>query len=336
MQLFTLKNKQGIEAAISNYGGIVVSLKTPDRKGTMADIVLGHDHLDAYRTNPPYFGALIGRCGNRIARAHFTLDGHSYQLAANNGRNHLHGGTEGFDKKIWKAVPHDTVAGPALTLSYVSPDGEEGYPGTLKVVVTYTLTHANELRLDYQASTDRPTLVNLTHHSYFNLKGHDQGSILDHELTILADAITAVDSELIPSGALRAVAGTPFDFRSPQPIGARIAASDEQIAQGPGYDHNFALANAGKGLRPVATVYEPSSGRTLEVATTEPGLQFYSGNFLDGSIVGKGGYRYPRHGGFCLEAQLYPDAPHHPEFPSAVLRAGETYRQTTIYRFGMR
>ena len=336
MQLFTLKNKQGIEASISTYGGIVVSLKTPDRKGQMADIVLGHDRLEDYAHNSPYFGALIGRYGNRIARASFSLEGRTYQLAANNGRNHLHGGLQGFDKKNWEAHAHETAAGPALTLTYVSPDGEEGYPGQLIVNVTYTLTDANELRLDYRASTDKTTLVNLTHHSYFNLKGHGQGTILDHELTILADAITAVDPELIPTGELRAVEGTAFDFRTPCTIGARIADSDPQIAHGPGYDHNFVLRDPGGGLRRVAEVYEPLSGRTLEVLTTEPGLQFYSGNFLDGTIVGKSAQRYLRHGGFCLEAQLFPDAPHHPQFPSAVLEVGETYQQTTVYRFGTR
>jgi aldose 1-epimerase len=322
-----------MEAQITNYGGIVVSLKVPDRNGKFADVVLGFDSLDDYLKKHPYFGALIGRYGNRIGGAQFKLNGILYPLAKNDGTNHLHGGMIGFDKAVWKAKPLAGREASALELSYLSKDGEEGYPGNLSSKVTYTLSDDNALRIDYEATTDKDTVVNLTNHSYFNLEGQGNGDILNHEITIAADHFTPVNSGLIPTGELRPVAGTPFDFREPHKIGERIAADDEQLRLGNGYDHNFVLKGADGNLRLAAQVTEPRSGRILQVYTTEPGVQFYCGNFLDGSLHGKGGKVYQRRYGFCLETQHFPDSPNKPEFPSTLLHPGSTYRTSTVYRF---
>jgi len=336
VELFTLANAHGLRAKIITYGAIVVSLEVPDRTGALADVVLGYDNLQQYLKDSPYFGAIVGRYGNRIARGRFTLDGAEYRLATNDGRNHLHGGIRGFDKVLWKGEPFKEKQAVGVRLTYLSPDGEEGYPGNLNAIVTYRLTNENELRIDYEATTDKPTIVNLTHHSYFNLAGQGSGDILSHLLQINADRFTPVDSELIPTGELRSVDGTPLDFRRPTAIGARIGADDQQLRNGRGYDHNFVLNSGGTSLALAATVYQPTSGRVMEVLTTEPGLQFYSGNFLDGHHVGKGGRAYHYRTGFCLEAQHFPDSPNKPHFPSVVLRPGQTYRQTTIYRFSVR
>jgi len=334
VDLYTLRNAGGMEARICNYGGIVVSLSVPDRLGRPGDVVLGYETLAEYEKNNPYFGCLVGRYGNRIAGGKFVLDGREYALATNDGPNHLHGGVRGFDKVVWQARPLETPSGPALELRYRSPDGEEGYPGNLDVTAVYTLTQDNELRLDYTAVTDRPTIVNLTHHSYFNLAG--RGDILSHEVMIRAERFTPVDKTLIPTGELRPVAGTPFDFNTPTAIGARIDQDDEQLRFGRGYDHNWVISKPMGELGLMARVYEAESGRVMDVLSTEPGLQFYSGNFLDGTIRGKGGRVYGFRNGFCMEPQHYPDSPHHPEFPSVVLRPGETYRNTIIYRFSTR
>jgi aldose 1-epimerase len=331
--LYTLRNAHGLRADISNYGGIVTSLLVPDRGGQMADVVLGYDSLADYLAGSPYFGAIVGRYGNRIARGRFTLDGVTYTLAVNNGPNALHGGLKGFDKVVWQAQPYSDSIEAGLRLHYVSPDGEEGYPGRLDVTVTYALTNANALRIDYRMTTDKATIHNVTHHGYFNLAGHASGDILGHELMLHADRFTPVDSTLIPTGELRAVAGTPFDFRTPTAIGARIDADDRQLRYAGGYDHNFVLNGEAGTLRVVGRVRDPQSGRVMEISTTEPGIQFYSGNFLDGSNVGKGGARYGHRAGFCLETQHFPDSPNHPDFPSTVLRPGEEYRSTTVYRF---
>ena len=334
VETFTLRNATGIEMRVMSLGGIITHLQTPDRHGAMADIVLGFDRLDGYVTDHPFFGAIIGRYGNRIGKARFAIDGTPYPLAANNGPNHLHGGMKGFDKVVWQAEPGESAGGRRIVFTRTSPDGEEGYPGALTVKVTYTLTDRNELAIDYEASTDKPTHVNLTHHSYFNLAGHNAGDILGHELTIDADRYTPVDETLIPTGELAAVAGTPFDFRQPAAIGARINQIDnQQLAFGKGYDHNWVLN--GSGFRRAARAYEPQSGRTLEIATTEPGLQFYSGNFLDGSLTGKDGAVYNLRNGFCLESQHFPDSPNKPSFPTTLLKPGETYRTRTVYTFGV-
>ena len=333
VDLYTLTNRNGVSARIINYGGIVVSLNMPDRSGQLGDVVLGYDALDDYLKANPYFGAIIGRYGNRIANGKFSLNGVEYTLPRNDGPNSLHGGAKGFHTVVWQARPIDNPDDPALELTYLSQDGEEGYPGNLPVTVVYTLTHLNELRVDYTATTDKDTVVNLTHHSYFNLAGAGNGDILGHELMIKADRFTPVDETLIPTGELRPVAGTPFDFTRPIAIGARIEQDDEQLNFGLGYDHNWALNNSDGSLALAARVYEPTGGRVMEVWTTEPGLQFYSGNFLDGTHIGKGGQAYGRRMGFCLEAQHFPDSPNHPEFPSTVLKAGETYTSTTVYKF---
>jgi aldose 1-epimerase len=330
MDLYTLTNKSGMEAAITNYGGIVVSLKVPDRKGQLGDVVLGFDTADGYLGEHPYFGSIVGRYGNRIGNAKFSLNGTEYKLAANNNGHHLHGGVEGFNRKLWKATP-GTGAEPSLALTYLSKDMEEGYPGNLSVTVTYTLTDKNELRIDYLATTDKDTVINLTNHSYFNLAGG--GDILSHEMQILADRFTPVDAGLIPLGELRKVEGTPFDFRSPHTIGERISAADEQLKLGKGYDHNFVLNSGGGSLATIAKVNERTTGRVMEVLTTEPGVQFYTGNFLDGSVKGKGGKPYLLRNGFCLETQHFPDSPNKPEFPSVVLKPGAKYESTTVYRF---
>ena len=329
---YTLKNKNGIEARLTNYGATLVSLKIPDRNGKFDDIVLGYDDANDFANGKSYFGATVGRYGNRIAKAKFTLQGVPYNLAKNNGENSLHGGTKGFNKVIWDAKDVSAKGVPAIQFTYVSKDGEEGYPGTLTAKVTYTLTDANELRLDYDITTDKDTVQNLTHHSYFNLAGvgHD---ILGHELRLNADRYTPVDDTLIPTGELIKVEGTPFDFRRPTAIGARINQSDEQLNRGKGYDHNWVLNGKSGTMRLAAQVYEPASGRTMEVTTTEPGIQFYSGNFLDGSEHGRSGKAYAHRTAFCLETQHFPDSPNHPDFPTTTLKAGQHYRSTTIYKF---
>jgi aldose 1-epimerase len=332
VDLYVLTNKNRIEAAITNYGGAVVSLKIPDRKGQVADVVLGYDSLEGYINDKSYFGALIGRYGNRIAHAEFTLEGITYKLAKNNGDNSLHGGTRGFNKAVWDVKDASSKAGQALQLSYLSKDGEEGYPGNLKVQVVYTLTDANELKIEYNATTDKKTVLNLTNHSYFNLAGQGNGDILSHQLMIAADRFTPVDAGLIPTGELRPVAGTPFDFRSKTAIGARINADDEQLKLGKGYDHNFVVRGSGA-LGLAARALEPNSGRVLEVWTTEPGVQFYTGNFLDGTVRGKEGKTYGFRSAFCMETQHFPDSPNHPEFPSTVLSPGQRFHSVTVYKF---
>jgi aldose 1-epimerase len=333
VEIYTLRNSSGMEATIMTYGGIVTSLKVPDRKGKFGDVVLGYDKLPGYLTNSPYFGALIGRYGNRIAKGQFTLDGQTYTLATNNGVNSLHGGIKGFDKVVWTASPADTFYGPGLELTYTSQDGEEGYPGTLTVKAIYVVTEKNELLLQFTATTDKDTVVNLTHHSYFNLRG--SSNILDHVVSINADKFTPVDSTLIPTGALKPVGGTPFDFRTPTAIGARINdTNDDQIKFGNGYDHNWVI-NKSEGLNLAATVYEPTTGRVMEVFTTSPGLQFYSGNFLDGTIKGKGGQVYQFRDAFCMEPQHFPDSPNHPNFPTTELKPGKKYQNTIIYKFSV-
>jgi aldose 1-epimerase len=331
--MFALTNANGLELRAMTYGGIITSLKVPDRHGAVGDIVLGFGRLDEYLKDPPYFGAIVGRYGNRIAGGQFTLDGRSYTLAKNNGPNHLHGGRKGFDKAVWHAAP--SANGAAVTFSRTSPDGEEGYPGNLQVRVSYTLTDSNELIVDYHATTDKATPINLTQHTYFNLTGDVAGDILGHELTIHADRFTPVDATLIPTGELAPVQGTPFDFRKPTAIGARINQPNEQLVNGKGYDHNWVLNRNGPGLEPAVRVVEPKSGRTLDIATTEPGLQFYSGNFLDGTIRGKGGRTYAHRTGFCLETQHFPDSPNHPAFPSTILRPGQEYSTKTVFTFGV-
>jgi len=336
VEIYTLSNAKGCQARIMTYGGIVQSLKVPDKNGQMGDIVLGYDTLDGYLTNSPYFGALIGRYGNRIGGAKFTLEGKTYTLAANNGPNTLHGGIKGFDKVVWKVVKADVgPQGPRLELNYLSKDGEEGFPGNLNVTATYTLTDDNALRLDFSATTDQPTLCNLTHHSYFNLAGQGNGDILGDILYINANGFTPVDSNLIPTGEIKPVDGTPFDFRNPTAIGARINSDDQQIKFGPGYDHNWVINKPPGQLGLMARVYDPTSGRVMEVFSTEPGLQFYTGNFLDGSITGKDGKVYQRRGALCMEPQHYPDSPNKPQFPSAELKPGETYHNTIEYKFSV-
>lgn len=334
--IFTLRNSKGMEARITNYGGILVSLLVPDRSGIPGDVVLGYDSLAQYVRDNPYFGCIVGRYGNRIAKGKFTLDGKDYTLATNNGPNHLHGGAKGFDKVVWTPKEVRGKTGPSLELTYLSRDGEEGYPGNLSVKVIYTLTDKNELRISYTATTDKPTIVNLTHHSYFNLAGAGAGDILGHELMINADRFTPIDSTLIPTGELKSVRGTPMDFTTPTAIGARIGEKDPQLIRAGGYDHNFVLVKKGTGLGLAARVSDSSSGRVMEVLTTEPGLQFYSGNFLDGHNVGKGGKKYEHRYGFCLETQHFPDSPNKPQFPSSRLNPGETYRSETLYRFSAR
>ena len=333
VDIYTLRNVNGMEAKICNYGGIVVSLKTPDKNGNMGDVVLGYDTLAEYIKESPYFGCLVGRYGNRIAKGKFSLNGKEYTLATNNYPNALHGGLKGFDKVVWSAAPKETPAGPALELKYLSKDGEEGYPGNLSVTATYTLTADNGLRLDYSATTDKDTVLNLTQHSYFNLAG--KGDILSHEVMINSEKFTPVDSTLIPTGELRPVKGTPFDFNVPTAIGARINQDDEQLKFGKGYDHNFVINKPAGQLSLMAKVSEKTTGRVLEVLSTEPALQFYSGNFLDGTLKGKGGWVYQFRNGFCMEPQHYPDSPNKPQFPSVVLKPGQTYQNTIIFRFSV-
>ena len=332
VRLYSLRNANGLTADIMTYGAIVVSLRTPDRKGQMADIVLGYDNLQEYIKISPYFGAIVGRYGNRIAKGKFTLDGAEYTLATNNNANHLHGGIKGFDKVVWDDKPVQRTDAVGVRLSYLSKDGEEGYPGNLKATVTYLLTNKNELRIEYEATTDKATPVNLTHHGYFNLTG-GQRDILGHVLALNADRFTPVDEGLIPTGELKAVKDTPMDFTKATAIGARIANEHQQLKFGGGYDHNWVLNKGGKEMTVAARVSEPTTGRIMEIRTVEPGIQFYSGNFLDGTITGKGGRVYPHRWGFCLETQHYPDSPNKPNFPSTILRPGEKYETTTIYRF---
>jgi aldose 1-epimerase len=332
--LYTLINRNGMVVKCTNYGAIVTEIHVPDKDGKTADVALGFDNLASYLKGHPFFGANAGRSANRIAKGKFTLDGKEYTLATNNPPNHLHGGNEGFDKKVWRAEPFLGPIGPGVKFDYVSPDGEEGYPGRLSVTTTYTLTDANELVIDFRATTDKPTLCNLAHHSYFNLAGHGSGDVLGHEVQIFAKNYTPADETLIPTGEIKPVAGTPFDFTSPKPIGKDLKATGGKPA---GYDVNFVL-DKGQTERPelAARVTEPKSGRVLEVLTTEPGVQLYTGNFLDGSNVGKGGAVYRQYGGFCLEAQKFPDSINKPQWKdksNPVLRPGEAYKQTTIYKF---
>lgn len=326
---YTLKNKNGVIVRAIDYGAIITELWTHDRAGKSQDIVCGFDNLEQYLKGHPYFGATIGRYGNRIANGRFTLEGKEYTLATNNGPNALHGGLKGFDKQLWISESLNGKAGrQSVKFSYVSKDGEEGYPGNLSVSVVFTLTDENQLQIEYSATTDKATVVNLTNHSYFNLSGW--GSILDHEVTLFADRYTPVSSTLIPTGGIAPVKGTALDFTQPTSIGARI----QQLVPTPGgYDHNFVLNSEGKGLALAARVHDPKSGRRLEVRTTEPGIQFYTGNFLDGKLTGVGGVNYPKHSAFCIETQHFPDSPNHPNFPSTVLRVGETFRSSTIYAF---
>lgn len=328
---YTLRNKNGMEIKITNYGGIITHLMAPDKNGTFEDVVLGYDSLGGYLKASPYFGALVGRYGNRIGKAKFTLEGKTYSLLANNGPNSLHGGKVGFDKVIWKAELIDNDS--ALKLSYSSKDGEEGFPGTLSTEVVYRLTDNNELEIEYTATTDKPTIVNLTNHTYFNLTGGKR-DILGHQVSINADKFVPVDNTLIPTGKLQDVKGTPFDFLQPTEIGSRIDdPKDEQIKFGGGYDHCWVLNESGDSLRLASTAYEPTSGRYLETFTTEPGVQFYTGNFLNGSITGKNGVVYGKRSGFCFETEHFPDSPNQPSFPSVVLRPGETYKTKTVYKF---
>jgi aldose 1-epimerase len=332
VKLFTLTNQNRMVARITSYGAILTELQVPDHEGQLTNVVLGFDNLERYLQGHPAFGATVGRVANRIAQAQFTLDGQEYRLAANHGAHHIHGGVKGFDKVVWdsKVVPSKPNAA-SVQFTYLSPDGEEGYPGNLSVVVMYTLTDENELRIDYHATTDKPTVVNLTNHSYFNLAG--SGDVLNHELFIDADRYTPADGDLIPTGEIAPVKGTPLDFTQPTRIGARI---DQLKPQPNGYDHNYVLNSGGSSLALAARVYEPNSRRVLEVSTTEPGVQLYTGNWLDGRIEGIGGVVYVRHGGFCLETQHYPDSIHHPGFPSTVLRPGQTFQSTTVFRFSTR
>ena len=338
VEIYTLKNDAGAEARIMTYGGIVQSLKMPDKNGTLADVVLGFDTLDGYTSASylkgcPYFGALIGRYGNRIGGAKFTLEGQTYTLATNNNGNMLHGGWKGFDKVVWTARPMPTTHGPALILTYFSKDGEEGFPGNLEVTAIYTLTDKNALKLEFTAKTDKPTVVNLTHHSYFNLGGQGNGDILGHLVYINANLTTPVDAGLITTGAFADVTGTPFDFRTPTAIGAHINDTNTVLQYGPGYDHNWVINNPPGQLGLQARVTDPASGRVMEVWSDQPGLQFYAGNFLDGSLTGKDGKVYQRRSAFCMEPQHFPDSPNHANFPSVELKPGQVYHNTIIYKF---
>jgi len=332
--LYTLKNAKGMEAKIIDYGATVVSLTAPDKNGIFADVVLGYDDVERYVRGGTYFGAIVGRYGNRIGQGKLTVDGKEYQLARNNGANHLHGGTTGFNKKMWIVDGTSmTKDGPAITLTYVSKDGEENYPGTVKLTVVYTLTNDNALSIVYTGTTDKATVLNPTNHSYFNLSGDMNTPILDHELMLAADTFTPVDAGLITTGKVVDVAGTPMDFRTAKKIGKDIEANFEQLKFGGGYDHNWVIAKYNGNVQLIASVYEPKSGRFMEAFSTEPGVQFYCGNFLDGRVPGKNGIKYPKRSGLCLEAQHFPDSPNKPEFPTTLLKPGEIYHQTTIYKF---
>lgn len=336
VEIYTMTNAHGIQVRAMTYGGIITSLRVPDRKGQFDDIVLGYDTLDGYLQKTPYFGAIIGRYGNRIAKGRFRLDGVEYKLATNDGPNSLHGGIKGFDKVVWHAEPIENKDAVGVICTYTSPNGEEGYPGILKAKVTYTLNNQDELILDYDATTDKATPVNLTNHTYFNLAGDGKRDILDHEVMLNADHFTPVDKTLIPTGQIQSVKGTPMDFTKSMTIGARINQPHEQLVLGHGYDHNFVLNHKGEGLVLAARVYEPTTGREMEVLTTQPGVQFYTGNFLDGSITGKQGHVYKQRYGFCLETQHYPDSPNQPSFPSTILRPGQRYNTRTVYKFYVR
>ncbi len=330
---YTLQNKLGAEAKIITYGARVVSLTMPDRKGKYADIVLGYDNLESYVKSTDYFGSIVGRYANRIGKAEITLNGKTYKLSANENGNELHGGKFGFSEVVWDAKPLNTKAGPALELTLVSPDGDQGYPGKMTVHVTYTLTNNNELKIQYEATTNKETVINLSHHSYFNLSGDPHNTILKEILQINANSFTPIDKESIPTGKIEKVAGTPLDFRKPTEIGSRINDNYEQLKLAHGYDFNYVLNNYNGKVREVADVYDPSSGRYMQVFTNEPGIQFYSGNYLNGTQIGKGGIAYQQHAGLCLEAQHYPDSPHEPRWPSVILKPGQVYHQTTIYKF---
>ncbi len=333
VDIYTLSNPGGMEAKITNYGGIVTQLHVPDNKGKPGDVVLGYDKLASYIEASPYFGCITGRYANRIAKGRFTIEGTEYKLATNNGDNHLHGGDVGLDKKVWTVKEVQGVGRAGIELSYTSPDGEEGYPGNLNCKVTYWLTVQNELEIQYEATTDKATHINLTHHSYFNLAGAGSGDILNHEVEILADKFVPTDAGNIPLGDLASVKGTPFDFLTPHTVGERIGQEDQQLKVGKGYDHNWVINPTGKGLELAARVTEKNSGRVMEVLTDQPGIQFYTGNFLDGSNVGKGGKIYKHRNAFCLETQKFPDSPNNPSYPSSLLEPGQTYRHMCVYRF---
>jgi aldose 1-epimerase len=334
VEVYTLTNAGGMQVRAITYGAIIQAIRLPDRAGRLTDVTLGFDSLSGYLCDSPYFGAVVGRYANRIARGRFTLDGRTYRLATNNGPNALHGGVKGFDKVVWRARSFQRGDSVGVVFEHTSPDGDEGYPGTLRVSVTYTLTPADELVVDYTATTDRPTPVNLSQHSYFNLAGEGSGDILGHRVTIAAARYTPVDSTLIPTGEIASVAGTPFDFRQPTAVGARIEQPDPQLRYGKGYDHNFVLSRTGPGLVHAVRVEDPGSGRTLDISTTEPGVQFYSGNFLDGSIKGKSGHVYGHRSAVVFETQHFPDSPNHPNFPSTILRPGAELRSRTVFGFG--
>jgi aldose 1-epimerase len=333
---YTLINKSGAVAKIIDYGATITALSVPDRNGKMDDVVLGCDSLQGYLDGTAYWGAIVGRYGNRIGKGRFQLDGKEYQLAVNNGENHLHGGKIGFDKVLWEVKSLNEAGEPSIRLQYISKDGEEGYPGNVTLRVRYTLTEKNELRIDYEGTTDKPTILNPTQHSYFNLSGSFTHTILDHQLMIESDGFTPVDKGLIPTGQIVSVVKTPMDFRTLTAIGSHINDSDEQLKLGGGYDHNWVLRNYSGKVRKAAELYDPSSGRIMTVLTDQPGIQFYSGNFLDGSAKGKNGIQYRQRTGLCLETQAYPDTPNKPDFPQVTLRPGKTYRQTTIYQFSAR
>lgn len=335
VELFTLTNATGMQVQATNYGGIVTSVKVRDRNGSLGDVTLGYDSLDGYLQSTPYFGAIVGRYANRIGGAKFSLGGRTYQLAANDGPNTLHGGLKAFDKAVWDAEPFDKPGEVGVVFMHTSPDGDEGFPGALMMQVRYTLTDRNELAFEFHATTDQPTVVNLTQHAYFNLAGEGSGDVLRHELTINADRYTPVDATLIPTGELASVEGTPFDFRSQTAIGARIGADHVQIKRGKGYDHNYVINRTGDELVLAARVMEPTSGRVMTVHTTEPGMQLYTGNHLDGSITGKSGRPYGERSGFCLETQHFPNSPNTPSFPSTTLRPGEELKSKTVYTFSV-
>jgi aldose 1-epimerase len=334
VNIYTLKNSKGMEVKITNFGGIVVSISVPDKNGKFDDVVLGFDSLKSYENIHPYFGAIIGRYGNRIGNAKFTLEGTDYTLPKNDNENTLHGGLKGFDKAVWNA--EEGKNGNSLILTYTSKDGEEGFPGNLNAKVIYTITDSNELKIEYSATTDKTTVINLTNHSYFNLAGAGNGDILSHEIMIDANRFTPIDKGFIPTGEYKNVGGTPFNFSQPTEIGAKIDQKDDQLIFGKGYDHNFVLNKTDNSLTLCARVSEPTSGRVLEVYTTEPGVQFYTGNFLDGTNIGKSGKKYNHRYGFCLETQHFPDSPNKPEFPSTKLKPGDTYRSSTVYKFSVK
>ena len=336
VELYTLENKNGVNTSITTYGGTVVSLNVPDKEGKLGDVVLGFDSIAEYEEKSPYFGCITGRYANRIAKGKFSIDGKEYTLATNNDPNHLHGGEKGFDKQVWKASTKKTAAGPSVTFTHTSPDGDQGYPGNLEMEVVYTLTNDDELRIDYKATTDKPTVINLTNHSYFNLGGHGNGTILDHLLTIHADKYTPTDSTAIPTG-IAGVEGTPFDFREATAIGKRIGNKNTQLEYGKGYDHNYVVNGKQGKLRPAAVVHDPKSGRVMEISSTEAGIQLYTGNFLDG-LDGKNGKKYVHRGALCLETQVFPDSPNQTAagYTKAVLRPGETYTQTTVHKFSVK